>query len=202
MVGPGPPALVVGGGNRVVGVGGLVVGGGPEVVGVGGLVVGGGPEVVGVGGLVVGGGPEVVGVGGLVVGGGKVVVVGGAIVVVVSGGIVVLGGAVLQLGVEKSLSSRVTEPLRASARPWTFVPVFTVIEVNAKIVPTKLEPVPSVAELPICQNTLHAWAPPTKATLLADPVISVEAIWKIQTELGSPRPSNVTVPFSKTAPPV
>jgi hypothetical protein len=41
--------------------------------------------------------------------------------------------------------------------------------------PLKLEAVPSVAELPTCQNTLHAWAPLVNTMLLAEAVMSVEA---------------------------
>ena len=47
--------------------------------------------------------------------------------------------------------SRVTEPFRARSWPWMAVPVVAVIEVRAMIVPAKVVPVPSVAELPICQ---------------------------------------------------
>ncbi len=38
------------------------------------------------------------------------------------------------------------------------------IDVRAKIVPLKIELVPSVAELPICQNTLQASAPLIRLT--------------------------------------
>jgi hypothetical protein len=38
-------------------------------------------------------------------------------------------------------------------------PVVTVIDCRARMLPRKMEPVPSVAELPTCQNTLQAWAP-------------------------------------------
>ena len=38
-------------------------------------------------------------------------------------------------------------------------------------VPTKLEPVPSVAELPTCQKTLQACAPLVRLTGLADAVV-------------------------------
>ena len=54
------------------------------------------------------------------------------------------------------LLSSVTEPFRASARPSTVEAVLMVIEVKARIEPTKLVSVSRVAELPICQNTLHA----------------------------------------------
>ena len=94
------------------------------------------------------------------------------------------------------LLSRVTEPLRASARPSMFAPVVTLIEVSAMMVPTKVESVPSVAELPICQNTLHGDAPLMRSTRLADAVVRPEPIWKTQTALGSPSASRVSVPVS------
>lgn len=50
---------------------------------------------------------------------------------------------------------RVTVPFRASARPLTVTPLFIVIEVRARIVPTNVEPDPSVAELVTCQKTLQ-----------------------------------------------
>lgn len=90
--------------------------------------------------------------------------------------------------------SRLTWPLRASARPSMVVPVATVIEVRARMLPTKVELVPSVAELPTCQKTLQAWAPPMRLTWLPDPVMRVEAIWKMKTALGSPWASRVSVP--------
>ena len=49
------------------------------------------------------------------------------------------------------LVSRVTAPLRASSRPCTVACVLALIEVNAKMVPTKVELVPRVAELPTFQ---------------------------------------------------
>jgi hypothetical protein len=63
--------------------------------------------------------------------------------------VVVVGGA--QVGRVTVLLSRVTAPLRARRRPWMFAPEVAVIEVRARIVPTKVELVPSVAELPTCQ---------------------------------------------------
>ena len=62
--------------------------------------------------------------------------------------------------------------------------------------PLKVESVPSVAELPICQKTLHAWAPPMRVTLLPDSVVSVEPTWKTKTALGSPWASSVKAPVS------
>jgi len=47
--------------------------------------------------------------------------------------------------------SRVTYPFRARARPSMVVLVVTVMEVRARMLPTKVEAVPRVAELPTCQ---------------------------------------------------
>jgi hypothetical protein len=60
----------------------------------------------------------------------------------------------------------------------------------------KSEPDPSVAELPICQKTLHAWAPFSSFTSLEAAVVSPLPTWKMNTALGSPCPSSVTVPVS------
>ena len=78
-------------------------------------------------------------------------------------------------------SSRVTAPLRARARPMMVAPCCTVIELRARMVPTKTEDVLRVAELPTCQKTLQAWAPLARTTELPTSVTSVEAgAWKIQ----------------------
>jgi hypothetical protein len=80
-----------------------------------------------------------------------------AVVVVVM--VVGVVAVVAQLdGVIVSESS-VTAPFSARTRPAIETSVVTVMLWFAKIVPTKLESVPSVAELPTCQNTLQAWAP-------------------------------------------
>jgi hypothetical protein len=76
----------------------------------------------------------------------------------------------------------------------------TVIEVKARIEPLKDELVPSVAELPTCQNMLQAWAPPTRLMLLALAVVRVDATWKMNTEAGSPFPSSVRVPLTAMGP--
>ena len=62
----------------------------------------------------------------------------------------------------------VTEPFRARARPCTVTLSSRLIEVRAMMLPTMTEPVPSTAELPICQKTLHSWAPLISETLLPD----------------------------------
>jgi hypothetical protein len=75
-----------------------------------------------------------------------------AVVVGVAAAVVAAAGVVAeQSGVVKVLLSRVTEPVRASARPSTTVFVVTVIDVMAMIVPRNVEAVPNVAELPTCQ---------------------------------------------------
>jgi len=120
------------------------------------------------------------------------VVVAGATVV----GVVVTtgGGAKRQVGTVIVLSSIVTAPLIARARPFTVAPVFSVIDVVARIDPAKSLVVPKVAELPTCQNTLHACAPFSSTTELADAVVNVDPASKMNTESGSPAPLSVTVP--------
>jgi hypothetical protein len=75
-------------------------------------------------------------------------------------GVVVVGVGVgvglVHSGTVMTSSSRVTAPLRASARPMIVSPVVTVIEVRARTLPWKEELVPRVAELPTCQKTLQA----------------------------------------------
>jgi hypothetical protein len=60
---------------------------------------------------------------------------------------------------ETVLESIVTEPFCARSLPSTVAPVTRVMLVSAKTFPTKLVVVPSVAELPTCQKTLHGAAP-------------------------------------------
>ena len=54
--------------------------------------------------------------------------------------------------------SRVTAPFSANSLPFTVALVVAVMESLAMTVPTKLVPVPRVAELPTRQKTLHAFA--------------------------------------------
>jgi tetrahydromethanopterin S-methyltransferase subunit E len=51
--------------------------------------------------------------------------------------------------------SIVTAPLRARVLPDTLAPVVRVMLVRARMLPTNTVPVPMVAELPTCQNTLQ-----------------------------------------------
>jgi len=52
--------------------------------------------------------------------------------------------------------------------------------------PLNMEFVPRVAELPTCQKTLQAEAPLARMMWLPLPVVSVDAIWKMNTAAGSP----------------
>ena len=69
----------------------------------------------------------------------------------------------------------------------TVAPLFSEMLVSAMKVPWNAVVVPSVAELPICQYTLHGLAPLTSTTELADAVVSVEPISKTNCASGSPR---------------
>ena len=91
------------------------------------------------------------------------------------------------------LVSNVTAPFRASALPFSVAPLVNVMEARAITFPVIVVPVPSVAELPTCQKTFLAWAPPMRLTLPAA-VVSVDPIWKMKTAFGSPLPSRVRFP--------
>jgi hypothetical protein len=173
---------------------GLGVGEVPVGLGVGDVPVGLGVGVVPVG-LGVGEVPVGVGVGVVPVGVGVGVVPVG---VGVGGGVVGGGVTVAQVGAVIVSSSRVTFPLRASTRPSMVSPVVTTIDVRARTVPTKEEWVPRVAELPTCQNTLQAWAPLMRLTLLAESVMREEGAWKMKTAFGSPCASRVSAPWTSS----
>jgi hypothetical protein len=134
---------------------------------------------------------------GVVVGDGVEVVVGDGVEVVVGvgGGV----GVVEQTDALIVSSMRVTSPFRANTRPSTVTPEPSVIVVNAMTVPTKVGPF-SVAELPTCQNTLHAEAPPIRLTVLLVPAVRVDPVWKMNTALGSPSAFRVSAPVRPSAP--
>ena len=90
--------------------------------------------------------------------------------------------------------SRVVAPFWASSRPRIEACVVAVIEVPARIVPRKLELVPSVAELPTCQYTLQVVAPFSTTTELAEAVINVDEDRNTKTADGSPWVSRYRVP--------
>jgi hypothetical protein len=146
------------------------------------------------------GGFVVVVVGLVVVGLVVTVVVVGDVVVVVGEVVVVVGVvAARHVGTVIALSSRVTAPVWARTLPLTFASVSRVIDVRAKIVPTKFVVVPNVAELPTVQNTLHAWAPPSRTMELLDAVVSDEPARKMKTASAFPPALRVTVPDTNSA---
>ena len=59
-----------------------------------------------------------------------------------------------QVGTVTMLVSNVTAPFRASALPFSVAPVLSVMSESARMLPLKVELVPSVAELPTCQKML------------------------------------------------
>lgn len=170
-VGAGRGLVGLGEGRGPVGFGdgdGLVrvgEGDGPVLVGLGDGPVrvgdGDGPVLVGLGE-----GRVLVGLGNGFVGDG---LVGVGLVEGLGGGL-----GVVQAGTVMTSSSRVTAPLRASARPIIVSPVVTVIDCSARIFPWNAEFVPSVAELPTCQYTLQACAPLVSKMWLDELVMSVE----------------------------
>lgn len=190
MMEPDPPGIGIGMMGPLLVIGVVVVVTGVVVVVTGVVVV----VVIGVVVVVVTSVVVVVVLVGVVV----VVVVLVGVVVVVVGAVVVVGGGP-HSGRVMVLLSKLTCPLRASTRPDTVVPVCTEIDVNAMIVPTKVVLVPSVAELPTCQNTLHGEAPLMRATVLFEAVINVDPAWKMNTAFGSPCASRVTVPVNAIA---
>ncbi len=105
-----------------------------------------------------------------------------------------VAAAAEHVGTVIKLSSSVTAPLRARIRPLTVAPVFSVADDRVRMVPAKLVVVPSVADVPTCQNTLHACAPFSSTTELPEAVVSVDPIWKMKTASASPSPLRVTAP--------
>lgn len=105
-------------------------------------------------------------------------------------------GPSAQIELETPLVSIVTAPFRASVRPATVAPVVTVMLVRARMLPENRLSVPSVAELPTCQNTLHRDAMLMRETLEVLAVVSVLPIWKTKTAAGFPRAFSVSVPVS------
>src|ERR1043166_9381817 len=101
---------------------------------------------------------------------------------------------VVDVGTVIELESKVTAPFLANSLPATPAPVVTVMDVKARMFPLKTEVVPRVAELPTCQKMLAALAPPLRITWRPVVVVSVDAIWKIQTAFESPWASRVRSP--------
>ena len=114
-------------------------------------------------------------------------------------GLTVSSSASHPTGAVITFESRVTAPVSASSRPVMSAPVTAVIEALAMTVPTNCVALPSVAELPTCQNTLQALAPPVMVICELDPAISVLAAWNTQTD--SAEPASVSSPLSDNSPP-
>lgn len=95
-----------------------------------------------------------------------------------------------------ALVSSVTAPFSAKARPVRLAPVVTVMLASARIFPENDVPVPSVAELPTCQNTLHVAPPLIRTTDEPLAVVSVLPILKMKTALALPWALSVRVPVS------
>src|SRR5687768_14180804 len=106
------------------------------------------------------------------------------------------GGPRLHTGLFTVLLSRVTAPFRASARPARVVAVVSVMLVIAMIVPAMDVEVPSVAELPTCQNTLQARPPLMMETEEPLAVTSVLPVLKMKTAAGLPCALRVNVPVN------
>ena len=71
------------------------------------------------------------------------------------------------------------------------------MEVRARMVPTRVEPDPRLAELVTCQKTLQGLPPLTKLTELVDAVTREDVAWKIQTAFGLFWPSRTMAPFTE-----
>jgi hypothetical protein len=95
---------------------------------------------------------------------------GVVVVVVADASVVVVTEVAKQVGTVMVLSLSVTAPVWACTRPLRVAPVLSVAEASARIVPTNAVDVPKVAELPTCQKTLQACAPPSSVTALPDAV--------------------------------
>jgi len=94
------------------------------------------------------------------------------------------------------LVSMVTAPLRARTLPATVVSVSRLMLVKARIFPTNVVFVPSVAELPTCQKSLHTCPPLMSRIDELLPVMSVLATLNIHTASVLPPPSSVSAPVS------
>jgi len=134
---------------------------------------------------------------------GATVATGDGVAVGTGVGVGAAANAQVDAGAVMMLLSRVTAPVLASARPPRLspptpmvAPVFMVMLAIAMMVPWKSVVLPSVAELPTCQNTAHAPAPLINDTDELDAVVSVLPIWKMKVAFVLPWPSRVRVPVS------
>src|SRR4051794_35886671 len=82
---------------------------------------------------------------------------------------------VLQRLLSRTLLINVTAPMRASRRPITVAPLSSEMLCSAMRLPWNAVVVPSEAEAPTCQKTLHGLAPLRSTTELAEAVVRDEA---------------------------
>jgi hypothetical protein len=80
------------------------------------------------------------------------------------------------VGMTTAFAASVTTPIRANALPFSDAPVLRVIDWSAMMVPLNPDVVPSAAELPTCQKTFDALAPPLRTTARPEDAVSVDAI--------------------------
>jgi hypothetical protein len=111
------------------------------------------------------------------------------------GGMGVKGGGA-QAAMDTALESIVTAPFRARALPDIVALVVRVMLASARMFPMNAVPVPSVAELPTCQKSLHSCPPLMSTTDELLPVIRVLPTLNIQTALVLPPPSSVSAPVN------
>ena len=107
-----------------------------------------------------------------------------------------LGDAAGHVSTLTVLKSRVTVAPNAKTPPLDTALVLSVTEAAARIFPWNKLPVPKVAELPTCQNTLHGNPPPVSRTVDPDAVIREDPIWKYHASLAEPVPARVKVPVT------
>ena len=98
------------------------------------------------------------------------------------------------------LLSKVTAPVIARSCPLMIALLFAVIDWSAYILPENSEFIPKVAELPTCQNVLHAFVFSVYTTLLSVAVTRVDSIWKMNSASSSPLESSVKVPVISKVP--
>ena len=102
--------------------------------------------------------------------------------------------AMLGGGLAMILDASVIAPFSANSLPFTAAPVFSEMDWMARMLPLRTEFAPRVADVPTCQKTLEALAPPARTIWLPAAVVSVVAIWNMKTALGSPLASRVRLP--------
>ena len=117
-----------------------------------------------------------------------------------------VGGANALPGTEAVLPCNAIKPeaviAPASILPQDVEEVPIVMDVSASTFPWNRANVPIVAELPTCQKTLEALAPPIKTIELPGApgapaaVVSVEGAWKMKRAFESPWPSRVRTPVT------